>query len=324
MTTLAQATPKKAAAASQTTPSLLARIGTTNLVLLGLMVAAFAGVFYRWIWRQLGPEGFSWSHSEDWGHAYIVPLISIYYVWKHKAAFDRNPPTAFAPGLSVMLLGVATYVYFTTGYPNHMFQGFALILALAGLLLFVLGPRVFPVLVFPLAYLGFAVTISEMVMLKITWGLKLLASQGSYVLLILCGVDTELHGNILHVHHDGEVTPLNVADACAGMRMVVAFIALAVAVAFLSCRQWWQRVAVMMLALPVALLMNIVRVAVLAAATLVDADLSVGGAHTLIGTLLLVPAFIVFMTCVWALKKMAPDEPVSATSQPKAKKGAVS
>jgi exosortase len=320
MTTLSPASSKKPIAAPSSASSLIARIGTANVVLIGLLAAAFASVYFRWIWRQLGPEGFSWTKSEDWGHAYIVPLISIYYVWKHRAEFDRHRPQPFAPGLSVMLLGVATYIYFTTGYSNHMFQGFALILALAGLLLFVLGPKLFPMFVFPLAYLCFAVTISEQVMNQLTWGLKLLASQGSYVLLILAGIDTELQGNILNVHHDGKVTPLNVADACAGMRMVVAFIALAVAVAFLSCRQWWQRIAVMLLAVPVALLMNIVRVAVLAAATLVDEDLSVGGAHTLIGTLLLIPAFILFMTCVWALKKMSPDGPGPASAKA-AKKG---
>lgn len=320
MTTLSPASPRKPAAAPSPARSLVARIGAGNLVLIGLIAAAFGAVYFRWIWRQLGPDGFSWQHSEDWGHAYIVPLISGYYIWKHRAEFTRHKPEAFAPGLPVMLLGVATYIYFTTGFSNHMFQGFALVLALAGLLLFVLGPRLFPVFVFPLAYLGFAVTISEQVMSQLTWGLKLLASQGSYVLLVLMGVDVELHGNILNVHHDGKVTPLNVADACAGMRMVVAFIALAVAVAFLSCRQWWQRIAVMLLAVPVALLMNVVRVAVLAAATLIDEDLSVGGAHTLIGTLLLVPAFVLFMACVWALKKMSPDKAEPEGSAPVAAK----
>ena len=116
-------------------------------------------------------------------------------------------------------------------------------------------------------------------------------------------------GNQLTVYNSaGEGFPLEVAEACSGMRMVVAFIALAVAVGFFSCRQWWHRVAVVLLAVPVAVFMNIVRVAVLAAITLVNPDFSVGGAHTLIGTLLLVPAFLLFMFCVWLLKKITPDD----------------
>jgi exosortase/archaeosortase family protein len=91
------------------------------------------------------------------------------------------------------------------------------------------------------------------------------------------------------------------------MRMVVSFIALSVAVAAFSCKQWWHRIAIVLLAVPVALFMNVIRVAVLGILSLFDADLAVGEAHTLIGTLLLIPAFLLLMGCVWALKKMTPD-----------------
>ena len=312
MTTLSgtsKATPTVPAAGS----GVLASVGRVQVVMSCLLAVAFVSVFFRFVWRQLGPEGHSWSNTEDWGHAYIVPLISLFYVWKNRADLQREPRLTYWPGLPLMLMGVVTYQYFTTAFPNHMFQGFALIVALGGLLLFLLGPSMFPRLVFPLGSLGFAVTISEMVMLKVTWGLKLLASKGSWALLNVIGIDTDLHGNVLHVHHGGEVTPLNVADACAGMRMVVAFIALAVAVSFLSCKLWWQRVAILLMAIPVALVMNIIRVAVLGAATLVDSDLSVGGAHTMIGTLLLIPAFLVFMGGVWLVKQIEPEgEPGSS------------
>jgi exosortase len=282
-------------------------------VLPGLLAAAFVAVFFRWVHRQLGPGGFSAEYFEDWGHAYIVPLISGWYVWSKRREIVRLGIEPFWPGLGVMLLGVVLYLYFITGFSNHMFQGFAAILCLSGLSLLVLGPRVFPVLVFPLGYLGFAVTISEAVMLKVTWGLKLLASQGAWALLNVVGVDTDLEGNILKVHHgSGEVTPLNVADACAGMRMVVAFIALAAAVAFLSCRSWWQRLAVLLLSIPVAIGMNVGRVAVLGVATLFNPNLASGGAHTFIGTLLLLPAFLVFMGCVWVLQRFDPESPPGA------------
>lgn len=296
--------------------------GPRAVVLAALIAAAFAAVFFRWIVRQFGPGGFSATHFEDWGHAYIVPLISGYYVWSKRGELARARLEAFWPGLGVMLLGIATYVYFTTGYSNHMFQGFSVVLSLAGLVLFVLGPGPFPHFVFPLMYLGFAVTISEMVMLKITWGLKLAASQGAWALLNIVGIDTDLKGNNLEVWHNGVMTPLNVADACSGMRMVVAFIALAAAVGFLSCGKWWQRIAVVMLSIPVAVAMNVLRVAVLGAATLFNANLASGGAHTLIGTLLLIPAFFVFMGCVWLLQKADPDAaPVAVKATKKPAKG---
>ena len=136
-----------------------------------------------------------------------------------------------------------------------------------------------------------------------------MASDGAWVVLSVIGAaagfGVEVDGNILTViKGDGTTVPLNVAEACSGMRMVIAFFALAGSVALLGCDKWWQRFAVLLLAAPVALLMNIVRVAVLGLLSMADQDLAAGDAHTLIGTLLLVPALGLFLGAVWALKKI--------------------
>ncbi len=291
----------------------LSELGRAHVVMLGALGVAFVGLYFRWLDNQLGPSGWSWTLPEDWGHAYVVPLISGYFVWKNRERIGRLRARPFWPGFAVLLLSAACYAFFIVGYPNHMFQGLALMLSLVGVILLALGPEVFRALVFPVAYLGFAITISEAVMLKVTWGLKLLASQGSEFFLSLVGplfgLEVVRNGNILRVLHGGVEHPLNVADACSGMRMVIAFIALSVAVAFFSCRQWWQRSMVILLAVPVALLMNVLRVGVLGLLTISDPELAVGGAHSMIGTLLLVPALGLFMACVWAVKRITPDEP---------------
>lgn len=299
-------------AAGPARASWLGEVGPSHLVVVGLIAVAMVAMFHAWLVRQFGTGGFSWNHLEDWGHAYAVPFISGYAVWKDRERIARTPQSVCWPGLGLVMLGIVTYVYFIAGYSNHMFQGLAMVATIAGLVLLVLGPRLFRVLLFPIGFLLFAVSISEMVMIKVTWGLKLLASQGADVVLQvvgpLFGLEVERFGNVLNVTHNGATHPLDVADACSGMRMVIAFVALSVAVAFLSCRQWWQRVAVVLLGVPVALLMNVMRVSVLGVATIFDPELAAGGAHAFIGTLLLVPAFVLFMAGVWAVKRITPDD----------------
>ncbi len=287
------------------------------IVGLGLIVVAFFATFFRWYAKQLGPVGFSAKFPEDWAHAYIVPLISGFYIWKHRGELLAAPSRTFWPGLVLVAAGIATYAYFVIGFPNHMFQGFAVLVSLSGLVILLAGPRVFGVLAFPIGYLALGVTISEAVMNMLTFKLKLLASEGSHYLLTLIGLDNDLTGNMLQIYDaDGVAHPLNVADACSGMRMVIAFVALGVAVAFLSCAHWWQRIALLLIAVPVALLMNILRVAVLAVLVLVNPEFSVGEAHTFIGTLLLVPAFGIFMACVWALNQMIVEESPRSRAKP--------
>jgi len=295
---------------------------------LPLMVlgAALLGLFFRWIHTQ---HLFSRSHMEDWGHAYAIPLISGYMIWQVRKELAATRTSVFWPGLAVVLLGIWCYFLFnmSPAVSNHMLQGWAVVLTVLGSALTVLGPRAGMRLFLPLAFLVFGITISERIMIAITWELQLLASQGAFVTLSsigsLFGFSAAVEGNILTViTGDGRTHDLNVAEACSGMRMVIAFIALAGAVALLGAKLWWQRVAVILLAVPVALLMNVVRVAVLGLASLVDADLAAGDAHTLIGTLLLVPALGLFLGAVWALKRIVRED-AGETAPVKAKtKGA--
>ncbi len=277
----------------------------TALVQAGLLVAALAGLFHYFFYVQ---NFQSWTRSEDWGHAYFIPFVSLYLLWMRRADLAAIQPRAFWPGLIPLLLAINCYALFQiSSFNNHMLRGGSVILAVFGLALLFGGPALMRVVFFPIAYLVFAVTLSERVMRDITFRLQLFASEGAYVLLNMVGVETDLKGNVLEVHHGSTVTPLNVAEACAGMRMVMGFVALGVAVALVSTRAWWKRTLLVLLALPVALLMNVIRVGALGVLTLYDPNLAAGQSHMLVGTVLLVAAFFVYLGVVWALGQAVPE-----------------
>lgn len=281
-----------------------------QVVITLLLIVGVGGLFWHWILRQ---HWHSMNAPSDWGHAYIIPLISAYLVWREREEVIRTPVTTFWPGLLPFLLGIGAYFVSVVIIKNHMLQGMSVVLTIAGISLLLCGPRMFRLLFLPIAYLVFAITISEMIMIKITFQLQLIASQGAGFLLSVLGplldLSVEVDGNTLIVTpKGGSPMPLNVAEACSGMRMVIAFVALAGAVALISARHWWQRVAVIVLSLPVAIFMNVIRVAILGIASKYSGELAKGDAHMLIGTLLLVPGLMLFLGVVWALSKVV-DEP---------------
>jgi exosortase len=286
-----------------------------------IALAAFVLLFRQWFWQQ---GRISLNSIDDWGHAFAVPLIAGYLLYQRRERLLKAPIRPFWPGLLPLLLGVSCYVFFIVGVPTHMLQGFALVLAVFGFVLLVFGPQVIRVAIMPIAFLLFAVTISERVMIAITFQLQLIASQGGYLLLTIFGfpfgIESMVEGNVISVMDDaGNVNKLNVAEACSGMRMVVAFIALGAAVALTQCRHWWQRVAVLLLSLPVAVGLNVARVAVLGFLTvLVDPELASGEAHMIIGTLLLVPGLALFLLLVWILNRVVSDEPEATETTSKA------
>ncbi len=272
----------------------------------GLLVAAFVGLFYRWFATQIE---YSTTYLDDWGHAFVVPLVSGYLVWTRREALSRTASRAFWPAIAPMCLGIFSYVFFTVGFPNHMLQGLSIIGTLGSLVLLLFGPGVLRLTALPILYLVMGITISEAIMNGLTFPLKILASRGAGVLLSMLsgimGFVVEVKGNILTITSPtaGDIS-LNVADACSGMRMVVAFVALAGAVGLIRSTQWWQRIALLLMSVPVAVFMNVIRVAVLGLASLSNPEFSKGETHMIIGTILLIPGLGLFLLMMWTLERI--------------------
>jgi len=294
---------------------ILGLLTPSGLAMSAIVLGAFVLLFYRWFMFQ---HRHSSRALEDWGHAYIIPLISVYLLRLKQDELSRLTPRAFWPGLVPMLLGIMSYFACVVLVKNHMLQGFSIVLTLYGTMLLLLGPAMMRVMFVPVAYLVFGITLSEAIMNNITFRMQLIASQMSEVSLSmlapLMGFSVQGSGNSISIiTAEGAEYPLTIAEACAGLRMLIAFLALGVAVALVACRHWWQRIGLILLAVPVSLLMNAVRVTVLGLLTLVDPDLAAGEAHTLIGTLLLVPALLLYMGVVWVMHRLV-REPEGATA----------
>jgi len=286
-----------------------------------VLFPAFIALFFRWFHFQ---HLYSFSKIEDWGHAYLIPLISGYLLWQSRDNLARVRMATFWPGLAPFLLGIMSYFFCVVGIKNHMLQGFSIILTIFGLVLLLLGPAAMRYLFIPIGFLAFGITVSDMIMIRLTAPLQVVASQGAYVVLnvigALAGFSCDVSGVTLNlITGGGKQIPLNVAEACSGMRMLIAFFALAAATAVFGCRFWWQRVTLVLMAAPVAIIINIGRVAVLGLIALGNQNLATGQAHTLIGTILLVPGLMLFMLVVWVLNKIVPEAPLSKPS-PKAKR----
>ncbi len=281
------------------------------LVSAGTLLLAFVVFFRDWFARQ---NEYSLTMMQDWGHAYVIPLISGYLLYQRRDALLAARARVFWPGMIPVVLGLVCYFFFIVGVGNHMLQGFSMILTLFGVVLLLLGPEVIKPVFMPISYLIFGVTIAEKIMLYITFPLQLTAAQGAAIMLTLCGkvlgFTVDVNGSTLSIDtFTGAPHELDVAQACSGMRMVIAFVALAAAVALTQCGRWWQRAAVLLLSVPVAVFMNVIRVAVLGLVSVkINRELATGDAHMIIGTLLLVPGLGLFLLVVWALKKVVNED----------------
>ena len=90
--------------------------------------------------------------------------------------------------------------------------------------------------------------------------LQKLAAVASTTVLQLTGMPVFRVGNQLVIEGLAEDLKLEVAEACSGLRMGTIFVAMTVAMVFLIQRPWWDKFTILLSAIPVALLVNVMRI----------------------------------------------------------------
>lgn len=286
----------------------------SNLVMIVVLLAGIVALFWRWFLAQ---HEHSWGNG-DWSHAYVVPLIGVYLLWQNRAELVRMRYTIFWPGVVPLAMGIWCYVYFIAGVPNHFCQGLSLVLTVFGLTLLLLGPRAMEQCFTAVAFLVFGITVPEIVMNYLTYPLMDMAATGGYFILRLFGVNADLSGNSITVIDSlGTLIPMNVGEQCSGMRTVIAFLALGAAVALVGTKQWWKRVILIAAALPTAIVLNAIRIAVLGFLSLSNPNFSQGQMHMFIGTVLLVPGFFFYLGILWALNMAVVEAPPAKVAKPR-------
>ncbi|MEX0776314.1 MAG: exosortase/archaeosortase family protein [Phycisphaeraceae bacterium] len=198
-------------------------------------------------------------------------------------------------GLLFMVAGLMSYGWWLGPGRNDMLQGYSMVLCLFGLVLFLMGPAPMQVLWFPIVYLVLGVRIAPRWWEALAGQLQFVAARGASVVInlfrLVMDIEATVRGSTIEIIYDGrKIEPLNVAEACAGLRMLMAFIALGVAMAYLARRPWWQRAAMVLLSVPIAIAVNVGRVATLGLLAPFYPDLVHGDFHIFIGMLMLIPA----------------------------------
>src|SRR6201999_446399 len=101
----------------------------------------------------------------------------------------------------------------------------------------------------------------------------------------------------------------NVAEACAGMRSLMTFIAVGGAIAFLSARPLWQKIVITLSAIPIAIGCNVMRVSGQGLLDhYVSQKLSESFAHQFVGMIMLVPAFFLILFVGYVLDRVYIEE----------------
>jgi exosortase len=132
----------------------------------------------------------------------------------------------------------------------------SLLITTAAMIVLFAGWRMLRALFFPWTFLFLMVPIPELIFSQITFPLQLLASRVAAVLLPILGVPVLREGNIINV----PAMPLEVAEACSGIRSLMTLGTLAVMYSYFTEKVTWRRIALVAASIPIAVVANASRV----------------------------------------------------------------
>lgn len=222
----------------------------------GLMLAILAGLLFCY-WTSLEEIAAKWEHDPQYSHGYLVPLFSIVLLWMRREMVDPSKLRLNWLGLPVILAGLGMRLA-ATHYYVEWFDFLSIIPVVFGITLLLGGWHAVRWAWPAIGFLFFMIPLPYTLEVKLRGPLRSIGTMASTYLMQTIGLPAVAEGNVVVV---GEVR-IGVVEACSGLNMLMVFFALSTGVALLSDRPAWERLLIIISAVPIALISNIARITV--------------------------------------------------------------
>ena len=227
-------------------PELLQRVDLPSAL---LTLGTFAFLFAK----PVALLARDWWNNPDAGHGLLLAPLALWLAWRAGVRPGAGPNLVL--GLAVLVASVL--VRYLSGLAAELFtMRLSLLMGAAGLTICYFGVRQILAWWLPFTLLVLSVPIPDVLLNAIALPLQFTASKMGAALLAARHVPVRLDGNVIEIPGHR----LFVAEACSGLRSLTALLSLAVLLGGITLRSWTGRLLLVLLAVPVAIVVNGVRV----------------------------------------------------------------
>lgn len=243
-----------------------------------------------------------WWRTESYSHCLLIPFIIAWLIWQRRVGLQKLQPHS-AP-LYLVPLG-AVLILWLIGQSGSMaiLRHISLVLLLILSVPLILGTAVARALAFPLFFALFMIPAGE----ELIPYLQSLTAAFSVWLLEMLRVPAYQDGVMISIPNGN----FEVAQACSGIRFLIAMLVFATLVAYLGFQSWRRRLLFVAVALMLALLANGLRAGgTIYLAHLTSAAMARGVDHIIFGWIF----FALILLLLLAVSYRFFDRPVDAPS----------
>lgn len=275
---------KKPVVGSLSDPLVLLKITTVAVLVCFLFGAALVDMAHDW-WIE-----------PAWSQGMLLPPLALYITWISRKQIFGMPVEPDSHGL--LLTGFSCFVFVLGKLASEFFlTRISFVILLAGFILTFWGRRRLRALGFPLLLLATMVPLPVMFYNSVAAPLQLFASKAATQIVEALGVTVFRDGNIIQLAG----ISLGVAEACSGLNSLSALVVGSILLGFLSCSRAVSRAALIAISVPMAIGVNVLRVAGTAILADHNEELAMGFYHAFSGWLVFVAGFGLLYLCAKGL-----------------------
>lgn len=261
------------------------------LLLAGLFIILFSPTYSNLFERFTERDSY-------YSHGFLIPFVSLYLVWQKRKTLQRIPLKPEPLGFFVIIAGVLLHLISTLLKINFS-SYIAIPVVILGIALYLGGRKLTRELIFPIAFLIFMLPLPKVLMIGITFKLKILATQASNFAANCIGIEARRVGSTIY-YPGGFIL---VGDPCSGLRSLISFLALGALFTQFTTADRWRRNVLFFSTIPIALLSNFIRITFLVLIGYVyGRRIALGFLHEFSGIMVFVFGFLGFMAVTKILK----------------------
>lgn len=281
-----------------------------------IKIFTIGGLFYYLFRNEIQAIVSKWLSDSSWSHGLLIPLFSLYFIHQKKQEILRSAQNgelrANYLGLFFLICGILFYPFNIIHLRYGYLRPICMIATLGAIVLFLGGWRLIKYTWLPIAYLVFAIPLPDRYYKELTIPMRQWAATAASGLLNLVPeLEATAKGVMIDVFYRGKTLEpaLDVAEVCSGMRLLMVFLALGVAMAYLHYRPTWQRIILLFSTVPIAILCNIIRVTATGFIyVLIHPKYAQGVYHDMLGLAMLPLAFGLYGLLAWFMSSLFFEE----------------
>jgi len=245
------------------------------VVVLALIAALFISV--------LADMAHDWWIVPALSQGMLLPPLALYIAWIERRRILAPPAVRDSRGLLLTAFACITYILGRLSSEFFLMR-FSFVILLAGLAWTFWGLGRLRRLALPLLLLASMVPLPVVLYNSIAVPLQLLASEGAAQIAQSMGVSVFRDGNVIQL---AGIT-LGVAEACSGLNALSSLVVGSLLLGYLFCSHWAARTLLILASVPLAIGVNVLRVAGTAILADYNQDFALGFYHTFSGWLIFV------------------------------------